>query len=110
VLGGIAELLAVQHATPIISKMGYRAVWFSSLSESNRSNTRQNAMPKFGPLTIIDAHSMGIGIILVTAPVTLAVAARSTHECVVLVVPVGLQAVLGKGLDQACLRQVELLE
>ncbi len=76
--GDIAELLAAQHAAPIISKMGYKAIQFSSSSELNRSNTRQNAVPKFGPLTNIDAHSMGIGIILVTTPVTLAVTNGST--------------------------------
>ena len=54
-------------------QMGYKRVWSSSSSESNRSNARQNAVPKLGPSTNIGAHSMGIGINQVTAPVTLAV-------------------------------------
>ncbi len=78
VLGSISESLAAQRAIPIISKMGYRPVRSSSLSESNRLNTRRNAVPKLGPSTNIGAHSMGIGIILVTAPVTLAVTNGST--------------------------------
>ena len=54
----------------IISEMGYRSDRSSSTSESKRSNIRGTVVPKFGPSRNIDAHFKGMGINLVTAPVT----------------------------------------
>ncbi len=62
----------------IISRMGKSSFRSYSLSESSKSNIRRKAMPKVGPSRNIGAHSKGMGINRVTAPVTRVVIDGST--------------------------------